>query len=103
MRKLNTNDLIKCSALLGKIGKQIELQEGMSNAQIGITIFSTIMQYAESDFKIILADIAEMPIEEFEKQDFDFPLLILEEIAEKQDLLSFFIRVQNLTRKLQRK
>lgn len=103
MRKLNTNDFIKCASLLGKIGKELEIDEGMSNAQVGVSIFATCMKHAETDFKIILADIAEMTVEEFEQQDFDFPIVLIEQISEQQNLQSFFIRVKGLANKITRK
>lgn len=103
MRKLNTLDLIKASTLLGKIGKNIEIPEGASNVQIGIILFSNVMQHAETDFKTWLADIAGMSVEEFEKQPFDFPLEVIEQIAEQEDLNAFLQRVRGLMSKLSKK
>jgi hypothetical protein len=102
MRRLNTSDLIKTATLLGKIGKQVQITEEMSTAQIGITLFSTVMQYAESDLKSLLAGIAEMDVEEFEQMPFDYPLEVIEQLAETEDLNRFFDRVKTLQRKLSR-
>jgi hypothetical protein len=102
MRQLNTLDLIKGSSLLGKIGKNVEIPEGASSAQVGIALFSAVMAHAESDFKAWLADIAEISVEEFEKKPFDYPLEVLEQIAEKEDLTRFFERAKNLLKKMQK-
>lgn len=102
MRTLNTLDLIKGSAILGKIGKNIDIPEGASNAQVGVAIFSAVLTHAESDFKAWLADIAEMTQEEFEKQPFDYPLQLLEELAEKEDLSRFFERAKKLMGKIKK-
>lgn len=102
MRKLNTLDLIKGSAILGKIGRNIDIPEGASNAQVGIVIFSAVMAHAESDLKAWLADIAEMPVQEFEKMPFDYPLDLLEELAEKEDLNRFFERAKKLLKRTQK-
>jgi hypothetical protein len=102
MRKLNTLDLIKGSAILGKIGKNIDVPEGAGNAQVGIAIFSAVMQHAETDFKAWLADIAEMTTEEFEKMPFDYPLELLENLAEQEDLSRFFERVKKLMGKMKK-
>lgn len=103
MRKLNTLDLIKASTLLGKIGKNIEIPEGASNAQVGVILFSNIMQHAETDFKTWLADIAGMSVEEFEQMPFDYPLEVIEQIAEQEDLNGFLQRVKGLQSKLAKK
>jgi hypothetical protein len=102
MRKLNSMDLIKGSSLLGKIGKNIDIPEGASNAQVGIAIFSAVMAHAETDFKTWMADIAEISVEEFEKKPFDYPLEVIEEIAEKEDLTRFFERAKNLMGKIKK-
>lgn len=102
MRKLNTLDLIKGSAILGKIGKNIDVPENASNAQVGIAIFSAVMQHAETDFKAWLADIAEMTTEEFEKMPFDYPLEVLEKLAEQEDLSRFLERVKKLMGKMKK-
>jgi hypothetical protein len=102
MRKLNSMDLIRGSSLLGKIGKNIEIPEGASNAQVGIAIFSAVMAHAETDLKTWLADIAEISVEEFDKKPFDYPLEIIEEIAEKEDLSRFLERAKNLLKKMQK-
>ena len=103
MRKLNTLDLIKTSTLLGKIGKDVEVTEGMSNAQIGLALFSSAMRHAETDVKELLASIAEMPVSEFEKMPFDYPIQLIEEIAEQEDLNGFLQRVRGLQNKLAKK
>lgn len=109
MRPLNTMDTMKCVSIAGKIGiKAKELltrQAGqeLTSLEIGLSFFSVAMQYAESDFKELLASIAEMSIEEFEQQPFDYPLTVLEHLAETEDLQSFFQRVQTLARKISKK
>lgn len=89
--------------MLGKIGKNIEIPEGASNAQVGVILFSNIMQHAETDFKTWLADIAGMSVEEFEQMPFDYPLEVIEQIAEQEDLNGFLQRVKGLQSKLAKK
>ena len=109
MRNLNTSDLMKCVTIAGKIGAEakgaLTTKEGeeLSSTGVGMAFFSTAMKYADKEFTELLADIAEMNVEEFKKQSFDFPICMLEEIAEKEDFQSFLQRVTTLTRKLFKK
>jgi hypothetical protein len=109
MRDLNTSDLMKCVAIMGKIGAEaksaLTTKEGeeLSSTGVGMAFFSTAMKYADKEFTELLADIAEMSIEEFKKQPFDYAIRMLEEIAETQDFQSFLQRVTTLTKKLFKK
>ena len=109
MRALNTSDLMKAVAIAGKIGLKakdsLKTQEGeqMSSLAIGMTFFSVAAEHAEKDLKAFLAGIAEMSIEEFDKQPFDFPIAVIEHLAETEDLQGFLQRVTTLMKKLSRK
>ena len=106
MRELNTKDLMKAVGIAGKISRNAKdafrLKEGeeMSSLGVGMTFFGVAMEYAETDFKELLASIAEMTVEEFDKQPFDFPIEVIEHLAETEDLQGFLLRVGNLTKKL---
>jgi hypothetical protein len=97
---------MKCVAIAGKIGFKakealvVKQGEELNSIQVGLAFFSVAMQYAETDFKELLASIAEMSVEEFEQQPFDFPITILEHLAETEDLKSFLERVQTLAKKV---
>jgi hypothetical protein len=103
MRRLSTSDLIKTASLLGKIGREVKLAPDMSNAEIGLVMFSAVATKADAELKELLAGIAEMTIEEFEKQPFDYPLELIEQLAEQEDLSRFFTRVKALQAKLSSK
>lgn len=106
MRKLNTADLMKAVSIAGKISfkakDSFRLKEGeeVSSLGVGMTFFGVAMEYAESEFKELLASIAEMSVEEFDKQPFDFPIEVIEHLAETEDLQGFLQRVGNLTKRL---
>lgn len=97
---------MKAVAIAGKISYKskdaFKLSQGeeMTSLGVGMTFFGVAMEHAESDFKSLLASIAEMPVEEFDKQPFDFPLQVIEHLAETEDLPAFLQRVGNLTKKL---
>ena len=103
LRKLNALDLMKVVTIFGKVGANLKLSEEMSNTQLGINFIATACQYAEKEVSEFLASIANMTIDEFGKQDIDFPLLVIEELAEKEDLKSFFMRAGNLMKKITKK
>lgn len=103
MRNLNTSDLMTAVAIFGKVGTNLKTTEDMSNAQIGIHFLSIAAQFAEEDITKLLASISEMSIEEFRKQPIDYPITVIEELAEQEDLKSFFNRVKALTEKLYKK
>lgn len=103
MRKLNVSDLTKVVKILGKVGTNLNLSQEMSNAEIGLNFISTAAQYADEDLTSLLASIAEMPVEEFKKMPIDYPLEVIEELAETEDLKTFFTRAKALTGKLFKK
>lgn len=109
MRALNTADLMKAVTIAGKISHKIKDQlnteesEKLSSLQIGMAVIGAAMQYAETEFTELLASIAEMNIEEFKKQPFDYPIQVIEELAEKEDLADFLQRVTSLRKRLSKR
>jgi len=103
IRNLNASDLMAVVTIFGKVGSNLNMQEGMTNAAMGIQFVSTACQYAEQDMTELLASISQMTVEEFKKMPIDFPLEIIEQLAEKEDLKAFFTRVKALTEKLFKK
>jgi hypothetical protein len=101
MRKLNTYDLFKTATILGKIGTKVRISEDMNPKQLGVTFFASALQYAETDFKNLLANICEMTVEEFDKQPFDYPMEVIEKLIETEDMKSFLERVKSLVGKMQ--
>lgn len=103
MRKLNTLDLLKVTSMFGKIGKKVEISEGMTEQQIGLTFFASALEHAETELKELLAGVAEMTVEEFEKMPFDYPLDVIEHLIENEDMQGFLQRVKGLIEKLSKK
>jgi hypothetical protein len=103
IRKLNALDLMKVVTIFGKVGANLKLSEEMSNTQLGVHFISVACQYAEKEVSELLASLVGMSMAEFQKQDIDFPLDVIEQLAEQEDLRSFFTRVGNLTKKLSKK
>jgi hypothetical protein len=101
MRKLNTFDLFRTAAILGKIGTNLKITADMDPKQLGVSFFACALQYAETDLKNLLANISEMSTEEFEKMPFDYPLELIENLIESEDIKSFLERAKSLTRKMQ--
>jgi uncharacterized protein YutE (UPF0331/DUF86 family) len=103
LRKLNALDLMKVVTIFGKVGANLKFSDEMSNTQLGIHFISVACQYAEKEVTELLASLAKMSVEDFGKQPIDFPIEVIESLAEKEDLKSFFTRVGNLTKKLSKK
>jgi hypothetical protein len=103
MRKLNTSDLMTVVAIFGKVGTQLKTEEGMTNAQVGIQFLATAAQYAEEDLTKLLASVSEMEVEEFKNMPIDYPIEVIEHLAENEDLQTFFTRVKGLTEKVFKK
>ena len=89
--------------ILGKVGANLKTADNMTNAQVGLQFLSTAAQYAEQDLTRLLANVAEMEIEEFKAMPIDYPLEVIEWLAENEDLTGFFERVKGLTGKLFKK
>lgn len=103
LRKLNALDLMKVVTIFGKVGANLKLSEEMNNTQLGIHFISIACQYAEQEVSELLASVAQMTIVEFGEQPIDFPLQVIEQLAEKEDLKSFFMRAGNLMKKVTKK
>lgn len=103
MRKLNVSDLMKVVKIFGKVGTNLKMNQEMSNSEVGIQFMATAAQYAEDDLTELLASVSEMSVEEFRKQPIDFPIGVIEELAEQEDLKTFFTRAKALTEKLFKK
>jgi hypothetical protein len=103
IRKLNALDLMNVVTILGKVGTNLKLSDDMSNTQLGIQFISVACQYAQKEVSELLASLAGMSMEEFQQQDIDFPLDVIEQLAEQEDLKSFFMRAGNLMKKLSKK
>jgi hypothetical protein len=100
MRKLKASDLMRIVTLLGKIGKDLKIEEGADPMQVGMALYALFMQYADSDITGLLADIAEMDLETFNNQPFDFPLDVIQHLTESENLPHFFGRAKTLMSKL---
>jgi hypothetical protein len=86
--------------IFGKIGSKVTIDPEADAQTLGLQLFSEGMKYAEEDIAELLAGIAEMDRDEFGRQPFDFPLQIIEEVAEKENLTLFFGRVKSLMGKM---
>jgi hypothetical protein len=89
--------------IFGKVGTQLKTDENMTNAQVGVQFLATAAQFAEQDLTKLLASVSEMSIEEFKAMPIDYPLEVIEYLAEQEDLQTFFKRVKGLTEKLFKK
>jgi hypothetical protein len=98
MKKLRVNHLTKAVTIAGKIGNNVAVTKDMTAEQIGMAYFLSAMELAETEITELLADIAEMSIEEFKQQPMDFALQVIEEVAEKEDLMSFLERAKALNK-----
>ena len=105
MRDLNTLDTLKVATIIGKMGVDASevVKEGMTDQQIGLIFLTSALKYAEKDIRDLLASIAEMTPEEFDKQPFDYPLDLIDELTEKEDLKLFLEKAQKLAQKIQNK
>jgi hypothetical protein len=102
MRDLNTMDTLKVATIIGKMGMSAGelLKENMNDQQIGLIFFTSALQYAEKDIRDLLASISEMTPDEFDKQPFDYPLDLIEQLSEKEDIQLFFEKAQKLAQKM---
>jgi hypothetical protein len=105
MRELNTLDTLKVATIIGKLGTNASefIKEGMTDQQIGIVFFTTALTFAETDIRNLLASIAELTPEEFDAKPFDYPLDLIDELTEKEDLKLFLQKARKLAQKIQGK
>lgn len=104
IRRLNTKDFWTVLSVLRKGGKEalsrMGAAEEMDNMARGILIMDIGLEYAEKDLKGLLADLAGMSLEEYEKQPFETTIDIIEVVSEQEDLSAFFKRVAGLFKKV---
>jgi len=105
MRELNTLDTLKVATIIGKMGMDASelIRENMNDQQTGLLFVTCALKHAESDIRDLLASIAEMTPEEFDKMPFDYPIDLIDELTDKQDLKSFLQKAQKLAQKMRGK
>jgi hypothetical protein len=105
IRPLKTKDFFIAAKILAKIGNKVtrQLSPGINESQAGLLLLTTALEHAEGDMMEWLADIAGMTPEQFSETEFDTPLLIIEELIEKEDIPRFFGRVRELAKKYSEK
>ncbi len=118
VRGLQVEDLFTMAAMISKCFKELmtatqkagiglkEFEENVKGIKkedsdkdfevFGIKLFEIIYNVAKSDIKPFMADLVGVSVEEFTKLSFQAPLVILEQLAEKEDLPGFFQRVLKL-------
>lgn len=83
----------------GKKGKKEEKRKTNYGA-IGISVFTSLLKYADTDIKEWLASMVEMEVKEFDELPIDAPVEIIEEMARQEDLKDFFTRVMGLRKNI---
>lgn len=103
VRRLKTKDFFTVATMLSKMAG--DAMHGMADAannsaQVGATFISSALKYAESDLKAWLSDLVGIKPDEFDELPFDAPLEIVEQLADKENLVNFFLRVKGLRDKI---
>lgn len=109
IKRLNTQHFWSIVSMIRKGGKEAilklqELNKGAADNQgadleRGMIIFDVAMEYAEKDLQTLFADLAGMTLEEYREAPYDVTLEIIEQLAEQEDLASFFKRAASFTKK----
>lgn len=108
VRRLNTGDLFTMTKILSAISQDIRSElkslsslEKEENKQLfGLMLVESALKHAEGDTKTLLADLVGKTREEFEKEPFNAPLIIIDKLAEQEDLNDFFQQARSLVSKL---
>lgn len=112
VKRLNTQHFWGIVSMIRKGGKEaiLKLQdlnkkgaapedEKAAELERGMIIFDVAMEYAEKDLQALFADLAGMTLEEYKEAPYDLTLDIIEQLAEQEDLASFFKRAASFTKK----
>ena len=79
--------------------KEPEAKEPEKDFEVfAMQLFNIVYEAAESDIKPFMASFIGKTAEEFDVLPYETPLIILEKLAEKEDLPGFFLRVMKLVR-----
>ena len=79
--------------------EEIKKQKADADMERGMILFDIAMEHAETDLQKLFADLADMTLDEYQQADFDLTLEIIEQLADKEDLASFFQRAANFAKK----
>lgn len=103
IRNLQTSDFFKVATIISKITAEAmkDIVGGTQDtAQVGAAFISSAFKHAETDVKIWLASLIGKTPAEFDEMPFDTPLEIIEVLAERENLKSFFLRAKGLAGKV---
>ena len=105
IRPLKTQDFFTVAKIMSKLGNKAlqGITKETTEFQAGILLMTTALEHAESDMMEWLADLGGYTLEEFSEQPFDEPLIIIEELAAREDLARFFERARALISKISTK
>lgn len=107
VRRLQAKDLFTMVKILSAISSEIrdELKHVVNEKKeadskvLGLMLVEAGLKHAEGDMQTLLADLVGMKRDEFEKEPFEAPIIVIEKVAEQEDLKVFFQKVRNLTTK----
>lgn len=105
VRALNAGDFHTLVNIAGKISSDALIEITRSSTQIneiqaGFAFITAAMKYANSDIKGLLCSLVGLEPGDYDKQPFDFPIQIIEKVAEQEDLQTVFLRVKGLMKVL---
>ena len=104
VRKLNSGDFHKLLKIAGKMGNNalvsLVKQTQVTNFSAGMAFVSAALECASEDIKALLCDLTGLTIEQYDQQEFDFPIDVMEKVFEQQDMGKVFLRVKGLMSKI---
>jgi hypothetical protein len=105
IRSLKTSDFFTMAKILSKIGGRMlrQVTEETNGMKVGLLLLTSALESAELEMMDWLASMANKTVEEFSEMSFDAPLIVIEQMSQKEDMQSFFVRVRGLIEKLSQK
>ncbi|HHY72703.1 MAG TPA: hypothetical protein GX497_05675 [Bacillus bacterium] len=92
MRSLKTADIFKMSKILKKMDLKIKLEEGASQAQVGVQLIQSILEnvhQAEDEVNAFLAELVGLEVKEFSELPIEDMLEIFNLFKEQKGIINF--------------
>lgn len=100
VRKLQSSDFHTILGIAGKMSNDAMMtllqQKEVSKISMGLAFLSAALNSANVEIKDLMCSLTELKMEEYDKQSFDFPARVLEEVFKQEDIGEVFLLVRDL-------
>ena len=101
IRDLQASDLFHVATIFEKVSAEVveKIDNEISERQAGIHIFLAIAKTIPNEIREFIAHISDITVEELDKMPFNYPIKVVKELLDRQEIKDFFTEIKDLIAK----